>query len=176
MSSLTRVSSLGRFRSRRGVVSTPSTLASGYVSVQINKKSYGLHRLIAIAFELQRLPGQTTVDHINSNRSDNRLINLRWATNSEQVRHSYATNTKRKSLSKHVLGRRTGSTDEWTSFANAGDAARTLGVNKSSVRNCCNNSKQQRAGAFTFKYAAPTTEPDVLEGEEWRDVIITATN
>ena len=41
---------------------TPSPRADGYVSVMIHKKkSFKLHRLIAVAFDLPRLPGQTTV-------------------------------------------------------------------------------------------------------------------
>ena len=40
-----QVSSLGRFRSSRGVVTTPKPQLSGYVRVQIKKKKHAVHRL-----------------------------------------------------------------------------------------------------------------------------------
>ena len=46
-------------------------------------------------------------------------------------------------------------TDEWTQYANAKDAARTLGVDAGNVSRCCRE-KVSCVGAFTFKYVAPT--------------------
>lgn len=45
-------------------------------------KNYKIHRLICLTF-LENLDNKVCVDHINRNRSDNRIENLRWATNSE---------------------------------------------------------------------------------------------
>ena len=56
----------------------------GYWKVKLNNN---VHHVAAIVLELagQRQPtAQHTVDHINRNRADNRLINLRWANRSVQ--------------------------------------------------------------------------------------------
>ena len=53
--------------------------SSGYITVQLNRKTYYKHRLIA----LQWIPNPdnlTQVDHINHNRIDNRIENLRWVS------------------------------------------------------------------------------------------------
>ena len=167
------VSSLGRFRSTRGVVSTPSPRVDGYVYVRINKKSHQIHRLIAEVFNLPREPGQDTVNHEDGDPSNNVLSNLRWASQSEQVLDSYERNKNRKSSalrrSKPVLGRKQG-TDEWTRYENSYAAAKELGVHGGSVSACCNKKRTQTKG-YEFEFAEPN-EPDTLEGEEWRDVIL----
>ena len=71
------------------MTSTPKPKTSGYVAVMVNRKAILIHRMIAVAFELDKRDDQTTVDHINGDPSDNRLKNLRWASPSEQVRYSY---------------------------------------------------------------------------------------
>lgn len=58
-------------------------LKSGYREICKGKKHYLVHRLIAEAF-LDNPGDKPTVDHINRNRSDNRVENLRWATHKEQ--------------------------------------------------------------------------------------------
>ena len=50
----------------------------GYVDIQINKKHYKAHRL-AWLYIYGKWPKQF-IDHINNNKSDNRLLNLREAT------------------------------------------------------------------------------------------------
>jgi len=55
----------------------------GYVKVHINNISMKKHRLIALQFIPNDDPEhKTEVDHINHDRSDNHLSNLRWVNHS----------------------------------------------------------------------------------------------
>lgn len=59
----------------------------GYLFVQIKGKNYWVHRLVAETF-LPNPENKPTVDHINRDRTDNRLCNLRWADQQEQCRNT----------------------------------------------------------------------------------------
>ncbi len=103
---LYQVSSFGRVKSlsREAAVqskshrSVPSKILSlnmnrgGYPSVCLcreNKKTtYLLHRLVAQAF-IANPKGKRTVNHINGNKSDNRVSNLEWNTYSENIAHAF---------------------------------------------------------------------------------------
>lgn len=56
----------------------------GYLRVSIRKRLYQLHRVV-FALAYGRWPA-LHVDHINGNKSDNRLCNLREASNAENMR------------------------------------------------------------------------------------------
>jgi hypothetical protein len=167
------VSSLGRFKSSRGVISTPKPEQNGYVRVRINGKKYFIHVLMAIAFGLPKRDEQTTVDHIDNDPSNNRLENLRWASRSEQIQHSYATNKNRGSSatrnSKPVEARKLGA-EEWVPYASSMEAARSLGLNLRGHISACCSGKRKQAGGYEFRWGV-ANEVAVLEGEVWMDVV-----
>ena len=62
----------------------------GYVMCHLNSKTYRKHRIIAQQFIPNDDPeNKPFIDHINHNRTDNRIENLRWV--------SYSENNKNKS-------------------------------------------------------------------------------
>lgn len=84
------VSNYGRIRShdyrKRGVTQILRTHASKgyYVKVGLRKdgkkRYFRVHRLVAIAFLPPPQSGQTQVEHINCDKRDNRVQNLRWCS------------------------------------------------------------------------------------------------
>jgi hypothetical protein len=133
--------------------------------------------LICRAFRGQAPTLDHTTDHIDNNRSNNNVDNLRWATPAEQIKHSYATNLGRessaRSRSKPVQGRKVGD-DEWTSYDSGHDAARKLrklGLKPGSISAVCRGVHKQ-TGEYEFRFDETGGEADTLPGEEWRNVVM----
>lgn len=72
----------------------------GYLTVHLrdcdnNKnKLCKVHRLVAEAF-IPKIDGKDNIDHINSIRDDNRVENLRWCTNKENINFPTARENRR---------------------------------------------------------------------------------
>lgn len=93
------VSNLGRVRSwaknrwgkaKEYKIISPSNNSAGYLFVHIRNENretrkHYVHRLVASAFLGD---SSMEVNHINGERSDNRLSNLEYVSHSENVRHS----------------------------------------------------------------------------------------
>lgn len=68
--------------------------SSGYIRVRLNEKKYRKHRLIALQF-LPNPDNLPEVDHINHDKTDYHISNLRWVTHSD--------NCKNRSSNKGVV-------------------------------------------------------------------------
>lgn len=78
---------------RTGKVLSPGRMSRGYMSVSLydgsspkRPRSFLVHRLIAEAF-LGESPDQQ-INHKNGDKSDNRIENLEWVTNQENIDHA----------------------------------------------------------------------------------------
>lgn len=101
----------GRTKIIKEKILKPMLCNTGYYKVGLSKngvvKEYLIHRLVAEAF-IDNPDNLPTVDHINTNRIDNRIENLRWANSEIQMsnpftkEHLVGKHTNRKDLSKPV--------------------------------------------------------------------------
>lgn len=98
VSNLGRVKSLGRFIDRlvygnywqEEKILKPNKTKYGYLIVELRKnkkpKSFLVHRLVAITF-IPNSENKPEVDHINADKTNNSVNNLRWVTAKENVRN-----------------------------------------------------------------------------------------
>ena len=79
-------------------------LRNGYWAVRLYKNGtqtmYDVHRLVALAF-ISNPDNKEQVDHINRIKMDNRVENLRWATQSENI-----INTRTRAEHRHIYHNR----------------------------------------------------------------------
>lgn len=168
------VSSLGRVKSSRGIISRGSRTTAGYLRAGIRHlgsfHSVLVHRLVARAF-LGPPPDWARYDvhHIDGVKSNNRVDNLEYTTRSNNIVQSYRSNLMRRSnapaRSKPVWAYSQESGD-WYWFESMCQAARTLGVSSGSISKCCRGICRIASG-LEFRIDEPK-EPKLLSGDEWR--------
>lgn len=85
-----QISNLGNIKGAKGFVLKTQVDNRGYVTVNLRKKGernanrYCVHILVIEAFNPEgRLNETYVVDHIDGNRNNNTLTNLRWVTKQE---------------------------------------------------------------------------------------------
>lgn len=86
------ISNLGRVFSKKTNKILKPKMDDGYLRVFLSNegkvKSHFIHKLIAQAF-IPNPENKPIINHINSDRSDNRIENLEWCTVSENIKHGW---------------------------------------------------------------------------------------
>lgn len=86
--------------SKTGNTLKPSVNPKGYLvayfSIDGKNISRLLHRLIALTF-IPNPENKPQVNHKNGNKLDNRICNLEWCTNDENMAHAWANGLMKKS-------------------------------------------------------------------------------
>lgn len=88
-----QISNCGNVKSlKSNKILSPVPHTKGYLKAQLCKdgkrKSCYIHRLVAEAF-IPNPKGLSQVDHIDNNRKNNSVENLRWVTCQDNILHSW---------------------------------------------------------------------------------------
>jgi hypothetical protein len=186
------VSSLGRVQTKRGQIHHGRLHKYGtYATVYVggNRRKH-VHEVVALAFCGQRPSVDHTVDHVNNDPTDNRACNLRWATPSEQVRHSFSCNAHRQShatkQSRPVRGR-VGGRGDWCLFSSVNATIRKTGVSRTGVYRSLGRRRSLRdrdgddggaseggvvGGTATVEWEFEYVPFKDLPGEVWRTCVV----
>lgn len=81
--------------------------AEGYYSIPVNENTrLKVHRGVMMAFNPIDMADQYVVDHINGQRGDNQLQNLRWVWQTDNAKFANVNNTSVKELVGQLIQQR----------------------------------------------------------------------
>lgn len=137
---------------------------TGYRTIQIGRKKYSIHRLVAESF-IENTDNKPCVNHKNGDKTDNRVENLEWCTYKENVQHAFRTGLMDNALKifplKKIRAKTIKQYDLQGNYLNtfkgsveAQDYVKSLGikVNARNIRSVCEG-KRHKAGGFYWEYS-----------------------
>ena len=157
ISNLGRVKSLNYRNTGKEKILKPCKINNGYLLVALCKngksKHYLVHRLVAEHF-ITNPDNKSCIDHINTDRTDNRVCNLRWVTHKENINNPLTIDKHLKKLkenfSKPIL-QLTLTGELVKKWYSAAEAAKELGINQNCICQCCKG-KYKTANGYIWRY------------------------
>ena len=139
------ISSTGIVKNNKGRLYKP-TIKNGYLRLSIlNNRS--IHRLVAEHF-IDNPNNYEVVNHINEDKLDNRIENLEWTTQKDNIRKFLKNNDKVLKIRKVKMYSLNG--EYMKTFVNILEASKETGINRHSIGKCCNK-RHKTACGYIFK-------------------------
>lgn len=156
------ISSHGRSKHRQtGQVFLPESWGRGYRRISIGRKHAFVHRLVALAFLGPPKSEKDTVDHIDRDKGNNMVTNLRWASKAEQ-----RANQKPHAQFQDTMPIEINKGDGiWHRFACMSECCRAFNLDVSMVSKCMRGKRKSHKGC-TFR----KVEAVPIPGERWDTV------
>lgn len=149
------ITNYGRCFSKRTNAELKQNIKTGYHNIKLydenrEKEEFLVHILVYITFK-EDYDKKKVVDHIDGNKLNNKINNLRCITQAENVKNAYENNKKMYQQyiiqafdENNNLIKEFNSTDEARFFINH--------KNKSSITNCLRNGGYKSAGGYIWKF------------------------
>lgn len=155
---------------RKGAVMKQQQSKKGYMTVHLSKngisKRLPVHRLVAKAF-IPNPDDLPQVNHKDTDKTNNKVLNLEWITNCDNVKHAIKngciniTDKKREASRQTVkiaMEHRKKGVIQFdkkgnmiNKFESVSDATRKTNINTSNIVACCKG-KLKQAGGFIWSY------------------------
>lgn len=151
-----QISNLGRVKSFRqnktdGKILKPRLNVWNYLQISLIKdgKTYSkrIHRLVMETFQPLDDYANFEVDHIDHNKQNNTLTNLRWITKQENLKNRNTSNIGRYDREKPVYCYETG-----TIYKSQTEAARLLNIDQGNIGKCCKGKAKSVKGLHFIYY------------------------
>ena len=137
----------------QGQIIKPGKRTNGYITIGLTKngkrKTHSVHRLVALHF-LEKPEGKDYINHLDADPTNNRVSNLEWCTQSENIQYAYDHGTKKPPHLKPI-----GQYDMDGNLIKVWEgqtaAARALGIHQANILKVCQGNREQ-TGGFKWKY------------------------
>lgn len=128
---------------------------NGYVYVQLwnnaTYRSIRLHKLVAQTF-IPNKDNKLQINHKDGNKQNNKMDNLEWCTNKENIIHAHKMGLANNNNQKIKVNQYDLKGNFIRSFNSILDASKETRVSMGNISLCINN-KRKTAGGYIWKYA-----------------------
>lgn len=153
------------YNTKLGKIITISKTGRGYMAVSLNGKIKLLHRIVALAF-IPNPAQKPQVNHIDGDKNNNKVSNLEWCTQSENMKHAYRIGLQKPSITQKIVTaeycvknfskkviQMTEDGEFIAEYRSASEASRVTGFCQTHISSVCRG-KVKHCHNFKFRYAS----------------------